>query len=59
MEIIATQFGIWWTVEGFDLVDVNVCAFFFADGIVLLTPSAGGLKSFSALHRDIFDYLLW
>ena len=30
--------------EGFDIEDVNTCALFFADDIVLLSPKAKGLK---------------
>ena len=30
--------------EGFQIQDVNICSLFFADDIVLLSPSATGLK---------------
>jgi hypothetical protein len=43
--------------EGFDIEDVNICSLFFADDIVLLSPTAAGLKKLLALTQKHFNLL--
>ena len=43
--------------EGFDIEDVNICSLFFADDIVLLSPTAAGLKNLLAITQKHFKLL--
>ena len=43
--------------EGFVIGDVNICALFFADDIVLLSPKAQGLKILLEITRKHFKLL--
>ena len=43
--------------EGFDVEDVNICSLFFADDIVLLSPTAAGLKKLLAITQKHFKLL--
>ena len=43
--------------EGFDIEDVNICALFFADDIVLLSPKAKGLKKLLEITQRHFSRL--
>ena len=45
------------TGEGFDIEDVNICSLFFADDIVLLSPSAAGLKKLLDITQKHFKLL--
>ena len=45
------------TGEGFDIEDVNICALFFADDIVLLSPKAQGLKRLLDITQRHFKLL--
>ena len=45
------------TGEGFDIEDVNICALFFADDIVLLSPNAKGLKKLLEITQRHFKLL--
>ena len=43
--------------EGFDIVDVNICSLFFADDIILLSPTAIGLKKLLEITQRHFRNL--
>ena len=43
--------------EGFDVIDVNICSLFFADDIILLSPTAVGLKKLLAITQRHFKSL--
>ena len=45
------------TGEGFVIEDVNICALFFADDIVLLSPKAQGLKRLLEITQKHFKLL--
>ena len=43
--------------EGFEIADVKICALFFADDIVLLSPTASGLKNLLGITQRHFKLL--
>ena len=43
--------------QGFDVSDANICSLFFADDIILLSPTAGGLRKLLAITQRHFKSL--